>query len=338
MRIQHARSDARSGSDRYIGPVFGAAIAIAFELLRATPTTPVTLAFGGDVHGEGHVRWTVEAGRDPFEDVRDTLAAADIAIVNLETVIGDEGEPLPKRFVYRSSSHLLSLAADAGIDVVNVANNHAFDYGREGFEGTLEAIADAGLTVVGGGIDRAQAEAPALLTIRGTTIAVLGMARVELPAGSRAHRGLSGVTNGFADRRMREAVTTAATQADAIVVTVHMGQERSDCPTPYDRRFVKMLLDAGATIIVGHHPHRVQGFLVEDDALVAYSIGNFVFDARTTEGRVSGVLEVAPDGTLRDHRWRPASIEDGQPSLLRGEAAAQARAAITDPAHCTFGD
>lgn len=320
--------------------MFGAAIAIAFALLRTTSTTPVTLAFGGDVHGEGHVRWAIEAGRSPFEGVSAPLAAADLAIVNLETVVGREGEPVPKRYVYRSSPRLLRLAADAGVDVVNVANNHAFDYGREGFEGTLEAIADAGLTVVGGGMDRSLAEAPALITIRGTTVAVLGMARVELPAGARAHRGLSGVTNGFADHRMREAVEAAATQADAVVVTVHMGQERSDCPTPYDRSFVQMLLDAGATVVVGHHPHRVQGFVTKDDALVAYSIGNFVFDARTPEGQVSGLLEVdlEPDGSLRGYRWLPAFIEDGQPSLLRGDDAAQARAAITDPALCTFGD
>ena len=319
--------------------MFGAAIAIAFELMRTTPAMPVTLAFGGDVHGEGHVRWAIEAGRDPFENVSATLAAADVAIVNLETVVGREGEPLPKRFVYRSSPRLLSLAVDAGIDVVNVANNHAFDYGRVGFEATLEAVADAGLTVVGGGMDRSRAEAPALLTVRGTTIAILGMARVELPDGARAHRGLSGVTNGFADRRMREAVEAAAAQADAVVVTVHMGQERTDCPTPFDRGFVQMLLDAGATVIVGHHPHRVQGFIAENDALVAYSIGNFVFDARTSEGKASGVLEVDldPDGSLRAHRWLPAHIEDGQPSLLRGDLAAEARAAITDPARCTVG-
>lgn len=320
--------------------MFGAAIAIAFELLRTTSATPVTLAFGGDVHGEGHVRWAIEAGRDPFEGVSAPLEAADLAIVNLETVIGRGGTPRAKRYVYRSSPRLLSLAADAGIDMVNVANNHAFDYGREGFEATLEAITDAGLTVVGGGMDRARAEAPALLTIRGTTIAVLGMARVELPMGARAHRGLSGVTNGFADRRMREAVEAAATKADAVVVTVHMGRERSDCPTPYDRKFVQMLLDAGATVVVGHHPHRVQGFVTEGDALVAYSIGNFVFDARTSEGRVSGVLEVElePDGSIRGHQWLPAYIEDGQPRLLRGDAATRARAAITDPALCTFGD
>jgi len=320
--------------------VFGAAIAIAFELMRVAPTAPpITLAFGGDVHGEDNVRWTIEAGRDPFAGVSAALTAADVAIVNLETVVGRRGSAVPKRFVYRSSPRLLSLAADAGIDVVNVANNHAFDYGREGFEATLEAVDDAGLTAVGGGRSRAQAESPALVTVRGTTIAILGMARVELPPGARAYRGVPGVTNGFSDDRMRQAVQTAAAQADAVVVTVHMGQERSECPTVYDRDFVGMLVDAGATVVVGHHPHRVQGFVTHNGALVAYSIGNFVFDARTAEGRASGVLEVdlEADGSLLAHRWRPAYITDGQPRLLTGDAAAQARAAVADPAHCPNG-
>ena len=303
-----------------------ATLAIGLLLAAAPPPTPtpdvVTLAFGGDVHGELHVRWTLEAGRNPFDGVAPLLSAADLAIVNLETVVAIRGRAQPKRYVYRAHPMLLRAASEAGIDVVNLANNHAWDLGEAGLLSTLDAVAEAGLRAVGGGRDRAEAEAPALIDVRGTTVAIVGVGRVGPMRGARAQPGRPGITSGFDAPRMIAAVEAAADRADVVVVTVHLGRERRSCPQPDDRRFVEALLDAGASVVVGHHPHRIQPIEHADGTLVAYSIGNLVFDARDPEGRRTGVLTVSVqrDGTVLDYAWHPAVIVDGAPTLLDGDA------------------
>jgi poly-gamma-glutamate capsule biosynthesis protein CapA/YwtB (metallophosphatase superfamily) len=112
--------------------------------------------------------------RKPLAPIASALSAADITVVNLKTAVTDRGEPEPETYAFRIGPVAFEALAAAGVDVVTMANNHAVDYGAERLADTLAAVASAPLPVVGIGVDDEQAFAPAVLDVRGTTVALLG--------------------------------------------------------------------------------------------------------------------------------------------------------------------
>jgi len=284
------------------------------------PPLPIRLAFGGDVHGQSSIRDTLAAGKNPFAELAPTLRAADLAMINLETVIGNAGVPESKRFVFRAPASLLGAAFDAGIDVVSLGNNHAWDYGQAGLLATLGHVERAGLRAVGAGADAARANAPVVLDIEGVRVAVLGFSRVGIDWRTQARPGRPGTADGFALADTDLAIAAAARAADIVVVSVHMGSELRACPTARDRDFVERSFAAGASIIVGHHPHVLQGIELQDGKLVAYSLGNLVFDAHGHHARTTGILVVtaSADGRVLEYAWEPARIVGDIPIALDG--------------------
>jgi len=284
------------------------------------PPPPIRLAFGGDVHGQSSIRDTLATGGNPFAELAPTLRAADLAMINLETVIGHAGRPESKRFVFRAPPSLLGAAVDAGVDVVSLGNNHAWDYGQAGLLATLGHVERTGLRAVGAGADGARANAPVVLEIGGVRVAVLGFSRVGIDWHTQAGPGRPGTANGFALADTDLAIASAARAADIVVVSVHMGSERRACPTARDRDFVERSFAAGASIIVGHHPHVLQGIELHGGKLVAYSLGNLVFDAHGHHARTTGVLVVTAnaDGRVLEYEWEPARIVGDVPIALHG--------------------
>lgn len=279
----------------------------------------ITLAFGGDVHGESAIRAALGRGEDPFAAVASSLARADVALVNLETTVGRGGRPRAKAFDFRAPASLLDAAASAGIDVVGLANNHAVDFGHLGMLSTIAAAHDAGLRPVGAGRDATAAYAPAIVEVDGVRVAFVGLSRVDTDWRVLAGDDRAGIADGFAVERASVAVRSARAQANVVVVTAHMGRERARCPSPRERAFVAAMFSAGATIVAGHHPHVLQPIEHDDGTLVAYSLGNLVFDGGGAPGTTTtGVLtvEVDRDGRVRDHRWDAARIVDGIPRAI----------------------
>lgn len=297
-------------------------------------TGPVTIAFGGDVHGEPPISGVLAAGGNPLESVSGPLSSADLAVVNLETAVGTLGRAADKEFVFQAPSSLLDAMHAAGVDVVSVANNHSFDMGTEAFFETIDNVRAADMTPVGGGRTEAEAYAPAIVDVDGTTVAVIGLAKIGPDEDQRAVGDRPGTTNGRDRTRTVAAVSAARAAAPVVIVFVHWGDELAECPRDDDIALASALLDAGASAVIGMHPHVLQGITERPDGkVVAWSIGNLAFYAKREEARQTGVftLTIEGDGTVSAVDIAPARIDgDGRPRLAEGSDADAIRQRIAD--------
>src|SRR5262245_18484506 len=279
---------------------------------------PVVLAAAGDVTpGEG-VSTTIEREGDayPWTGVARVLRKADIATVNLEGVISDRGVPAAgKEYHFRGGPGLLRGAARvAGIDLVTVANNHSLDYGRDAFLDTLASAHAAGLRTVGGGATIDVARRPAILRVGGLRIAVLGYSDVR-PLGFDAGPDWAGAAP--ADPYAIAAdVAAARRRADLVVVWFHWGVELQTSPNGQQQALAAAALGAGATVVLGAHPHVLQPVTREGRRLVAWSLGNFVFPSGAPQTRSTGVLLASLDARgVTGYRLARATIHGFRPVL-----------------------
>ncbi|MGI9016775.1 MAG: CapA family protein, partial [Euzebya sp.] len=283
---------------------------------------PITVAFAGDVHGEPPIEDALTQGDNPLAAVSSILSAADIAVINLETPISTLGTPAEKTFAFRADPALATALSQAGVDVVNMANNHGLDYGHAAAEQTRSLVAAAGMQAVGYGTDADSAYSPALFDVGGRTVAVVGLTRVLPTIDWAATGSRPGMASAYDLQAAVTAVRQAAAVADHVVVTIHWGRERYTCPDGDQLALASALAAAGADVIAGHHSHVLQGVQQIDDTLVAYSLGNFVFYARTPATRQTGVFTVTLDEDgVTDHTWVPAQIDGrGQPHPVASQA------------------
>lgn len=306
------------------------------------PAEPVRLAFAGDVHGEGGVGAALARGGNPFAAIAPVLADADLTVVNLETAAAESGSPEDKSFTFNADPALLGSLSASGVDVISLANNHALDYGADALVETIQRAEAAGLQVVGAGVDAEAAFAPALFDIRGVRVAVVGMSRVLPTVDWFAGGGRPGIASAYDEAAAVAAVIRAAEVADRVVVAIHWGQELAACPDEVQLRLADALAAAGADVIAGHHPHVLQGIELRDQALVAYSLGNFAFHARAEDTSRTGVLRVTVAGESVAHDFFPARIEGSLPVPVTGDAADDVLGTVAarspgGAAGCAFG-
>ncbi|MGH9150541.1 MAG: CapA family protein, partial [Acidimicrobiales bacterium] len=274
---------------------------------------------------------TEAAGRDPFAEVRPALGGADLAVVNLEMAISDRGEPEQKAYTFRAAPSAATTLARAGIDAANLANNHSLDFGPDALLDTIDHLRAGGVSPVGAGAGEAEAWAPALFVVKGVSVAVLGTTRV-LPRRAWAAGSGPGVASGYDERRLLAAVRAARTGADVVVVAVHWGTEGSRCPDATQVRLAAALTGAGASVVLGSHPHVLQPVVPTGSSVVAYSLGNFVFHRREGAAGETAVLEVRFAGAqITEHLAHPHVLDRGPPRPAGGEAAARIATALANP-------
>ncbi len=219
----------------------------------------------------------------PFAAVAPWLRTADLALGNLECVIAEEGTPRPGPYRLRAPLSAVTILGDAGFDVLGLANNHALDFGPAALTETIRRLEAEGIAAVGGGPDIEAATQPLLREINGVRLAFLAFNTVPDPE-DRPEEG--GWTPATWDREQGPAAIAAArAQADVVVVSVHWGYEYQLRADPAQRDAAHAMLEAGADLVLGHHPHVVQRMEVSGGRFVAYSLGNFVFDQQQGETR-----------------------------------------------------
>jgi poly-gamma-glutamate synthesis protein (capsule biosynthesis protein) len=300
----------------------------------------VTFAFAGDVNFPEV--WDTEDGPPPnvpplaeqvradphhvLDAITPVLADADLTMVNVETAITDGGEPVAgKNYHFRSPPQTFEALKAAGVDVVNMANNHSLDYGPSGMQDTFSAIAAAKMPVTGLGHDAAEAYRPYRTTIKGQHIAIVSASDWLEPAlvdSWSATDTQPGIAFSIDRTRLLAAVRQVRPGVDTLVVFLHWGTEETWCASGEQQDLATALLGAGADIIVGSHAHRVFGAGKVGTALVGYGMGNFVYWREDGESGRSGVLRVTATGReVDDYSWVPARITNGVPIPQTGAAA-----------------
>jgi poly-gamma-glutamate synthesis protein (capsule biosynthesis protein) len=244
----------------------------------------------------------------------------DLTVINLECVPSDIGSPLGKAFVFRCPPEALPSLEANGIDVANLGNNHSGDFGKEALVDGRQNLIGAGIGAVGAGRDVAEAGEPALFEVNGWTVAVVGFGGVAPSESWYATEDSPGMRSGDHAASMVEAVTAADEVADLVVVTVHWGVELDTTPRQDDIERAQAMIEAGADIIFGHHPHRMQPLEMVDGAAVFWSLGNFVWPHNSVPSATTAVARavVAPDGAI-EACLIPAYIETHGHPVLTGE-------------------
>ena len=256
-------------------------------------------------------------GYDAFDRLDGLFVDDDLTIVNLECAPSMLGSPLDKEFVFRCPPSSLRALVAGGVEVVNLANNHAQDYGTEAMlDGVIQARL-AGLHPVGVGADLSSAISPALFEVNGWTIAVLGMGGVVPNWTWLATDDGPGMASGDDIEQMTVAVAAADEVADLVLVTIHWGVELEAEPRPDDVERARAMIAAGADAVFGHHSHRLGRVELVDGRPVFWTLGNFVWPRMSDASAATGVarLEISGDGEI-DACILPAFIEQsGQPVL-----------------------
>jgi poly-gamma-glutamate capsule biosynthesis protein CapA/YwtB (metallophosphatase superfamily) len=231
---------------------------------------------------------------DPLSGVVPWLRSADLALGNLECIIAEGGAPQPGPYRLRAPSPAAGALRDAGFDVLGLANNHALDYGSEGLAETVTWLRQAGITPVGVGPDSGAAAKPVIHEADGLRLAFLAFNTVPDPDDTPE---VEGWTRAMWDEgQAASAIATAKAEADSVIVSIHWGYEYELRPDPAQRDAAQAMLDAGADLVIGHHPHVVQGTEIHGAGFVAYSLGNLVFDQQQAETRQGLALRAFFDG------------------------------------------
>ena len=303
---------------------------------KPTPDGTITIAAVGDVMIARDVTTLMEqhGAIYPFELVAPLLQDADLTIANLENTLTERGEEAIKAYTFRAPPRFASGLVDAGIDAVSLGNNHAADFGAVGLEDTLVALDAVSLPYAGAGMTEAAARRAARLVVDGQRVALLSYTDVM----ENTFAGLDSFGVALATVDAIDAdVRAARSQSDVVIVALHSGIEYTDAPQPNQQQLARAAIDAGAAVVLGHHPHTLQGVERYGDGLIIYSLGNFVFDLDNEDLTNLGprAFETAvyyvtiTDGVAVDarpvpvyidpdeNRPRPATAEEGAAILTR---------------------
>ncbi len=230
------------------------------------------------------------------------LRAADLTVGNLESTLSDDGPPRQGDDSFHAPPSVLAALADAGVDALSLANNHTGDFGDRALLETVRAFAGSRIAGFGAGRDLSAASRPAVLTRNGVRFGFLGFNAIgETPRATPAAPGAlsvrmpprTGPLNRSDLAHVLDAVRRLERRVDVVVVLPHWGTQYTHRAEPVQRAVGRRLVDAGADLVVGGHPHWVQGVERYGGAVVAHSLGNFVFDMDFMEQTMEGVTLTA---------------------------------------------
>lgn len=240
----------------------------------------------------------------PFEKVKDILSSGDITVVNIEAPFVKDCPTVVEGMVFCGREDAVKGLVASGVDVATLANNHISDFGVAGIENTVKILRDNNIDVAG-------LEGEILYkTVKGTQFAFLAFNDIygSVPPVLKAER-----------ETIERLVGEARKNADVVVVSMHWGVEYRAAPDSRQIELAHLVIDAGADLIIGNHPHWIQNDEQYKNTYIKYAHGNLVFDQMWSEETKKGVIGkyTFEDGKLVDKEFTPIYIKDyGQPQIL----------------------
>lgn len=266
----------------------------------------------------------------PFTRMAPLLQDADLTFGNLECALSTQGTPLQGKGIwFRGDPGAAAALKEAGYQVISLANNHSLDFDDPALLETLAVLKEQGIAPVGGGADSSEALQPVIKEVNGSKVAFLAATEMadifwswETRRTLEAKADRPGVAR-LDGAQMADAIRALKGKADLIVVSLHWGVEYEDEPTAEQRELAHSLADAGANLIIGTHPHCLQGVEVYNGSLITYSLGNFVYDKQTRpksqEGLLMKVFFRGP--VIQKAVFYPYLIQQEQPGIVHGSDA-----------------
>ena len=285
----------------------------------------ITLSFVGDVSLADN--WDIMPKYDERkigiygvldEEVLSIMNNADIMVANNEFTLSNRGTRLNKAYTFKGDPKRASIYKEMGVDLVSLANNHIYDYGHDAFIDTLNTLKSQDIAFVGAGNNIEEAKKPYYYIINGYKIAFLNATRAEKNIITpEATLNKEGVFRCYDPSLFIEEIQKAKQESDYVVALIHWGKEQSHTLEQVQIDTGKKYIDAGADVLVGSHAHVLQGIEIYNGKLIAYNLGDFLFNDWTTE---TGILNVniANDGKL-SYKFIPCLQSNVKTSLLKGD-------------------
>ena len=280
----------------------------------------MTILFSGDVLLSDHVL-NAYSRSDGISGVLDqgylsTIQSADYFAVNEEFPFSSRGTQAPdKQYTFRLAPEKVSLFKEMGIDAVTLANNHALDYGTDALLDTCEILDRAGILHTGAGKDLDTAKQPVLFEKNGQRVALIGATRVIPKADWAATKGHPGMLSSYevSVEPLLAQIAECHASGDRVVVLIHWGIERDETPQEYQRALARRYIDAGADLVIGSHPHVLQGIEYYKGKPIFYSLGNFVFGSSIPK---TMLVQAAFTGDGLSLQLIPGTSSGGYTSML----------------------
>jgi poly-gamma-glutamate capsule biosynthesis protein CapA/YwtB (metallophosphatase superfamily) len=297
----------------------------------AEPAGPrIVLHAVGDVGFGGSLRalTTGTGAKDPFEQVRSALSGADILFGNLETPLVEDGSApmtaeVPAGFGGDPSS--ARFLATAGFSIVSLANNHIMDYGEEGMRSTFRALDVAGVRRVGCGGSLRESREPVIVTASGVKVGFLAYAMKGRHSSAVGKPGAAPLTEAL----VLEDLSALEKLAEIRVVSLHFGLIYEDYPRWEDQRLARRICEAGAHVVLGHHPHVLQGIERHRECLIAYSLGELLFDPASGHVVNRSAEEVRRDSIVLRVEVSPAGVVGHEVRSCRREGFSRTPGAVS---------
>jgi poly-gamma-glutamate capsule biosynthesis protein CapA/YwtB (metallophosphatase superfamily) len=289
-------------------------LAVLLCLIFAVFVIPATaeeivLSAVGDIMlaGRGTTTYTRLGYDYPFAATQQHLSSGDLAIGNLEAPLTDRGSEFrDKRFRFRTDPAAVTALKQAGFAVLTLANNHMMDFGSVGLQDTTDHLDRHGILHAGAGETLAAARHAATVTIKGKRLAFLAYS-LTFPPEFYATEHRPGTAPAYLSL-FREDIANARQSADYVIVSFHWGTERAERPHLYQITAAHRAIDAGADVVLGHHPHVLQGIERYKNGVIFYSLGNFAFGSMSPSAKQSVIARITLDDGVTGVELLPLNV------------------------------
>jgi poly-gamma-glutamate capsule biosynthesis protein CapA/YwtB (metallophosphatase superfamily) len=279
----------------------------------------IILYFGGDCtfanHFENYVK---DKFNYPFDKLK-WFSESDITMVNLENPVSSRGTLIPKTFNFRMNPKYLEVLKNGGIDIVTCANNHTFDFGKDALFDTMRFLDSIGIKHVGAGKNLSEARKPVIFNIKNKKIGFLGYhgGGGWYPASEKT----PGVIPRF-EKYIQEDIEflRKIEKVDYVIVNYHWGKEGSHLADGSQTNLGHFTIDAGADVVIGHHPHVLQGIEKYKKGLIVYSLGNFIFGGNSRREYDTMIFKLTILNGQLIPEVIPIHVSCWQPFALEGRA------------------